>query len=576
MNKKIGIVITTFFRNDLLEKSIKSLEIIKQNQNVEIFIVDQNPTEEKLNKYQGPYFYIPVPYNSGLSYARNEGVKYAKDLECDYVIIWSDSFLANESLDKITYLVENQLFGYDLIGFELKGSICGWEAKMDLIPTKAFQLEFIKKEQQFSKHPDFLLLDCELCRNIFIAKTDTLISSPWDNNLKLCFDKNTPILIKNGLNEIQSQPIFTIFPKSVKQNVYWFGKNSKKQIWTHKGWKKIIAISKKITNEKLYSIYTNNAIIKLTENHPLIINDRKVLAKNLKIGNTINIYPYPKLTNNLNVSEDWAWLLGFFLAEGTCLGTSNRIEITNQDVNRLKKCEKIFNNIGIKCEWYSNLSRKDKCHFLRVRTPKLLINYFKSFYIDKEKIIPNFIYDFKKSARISFLKGFWEGDGSKSVKKPLILSQKNPSIINGLIWLTKDIYKNYLVRERTNNLGNWFTLNLKMYKENHASKIIDIKITEVKDEVYDIECEENILCAGIGNVKVHNCEHESFFHEYKQKGYKVGWTNLIVADKMKDRPDEYAELRRINFNNGQKYLKEKYKIKGWVEYINLDEAKKGY
>lgn len=263
---KICIVITTFLRDELLYKSIQSI-VDNYQSNWQLIIIDQNNESENLtfkkifkSKLIANYVsfeWIHVPYNSGLSYGRNIGVQKAKELDCEYVVIWSDSFLANESLNKINYLVENQLFGYDLIGFELKGSICGWEAKINLIPTKAFQLEFIKKEQQFSKHPEFLLLDCELCRNIFIAKTDTLLSSPWDNNLLLA-------------------------------------------------------------------------------------------------------------------------------------------------------------------------------------------------------------------------------------------------------------------------------------------------------------------------------EHEDFFWQYKQKGYKVGWTNLIVADKMKDRPDEYAELRRINFNNGQKYLKEKYKIKGWVEYINLDEAKKGY
>jgi hypothetical protein len=46
----------------------------------------------------------------------------------------------------------------------------------------------------------------------------------------------------------------------------------------------------------------------------------------------------------------------------------------------------------------------------------------------------------------------------------------------------------------------------------------------------------------------------------------VGWTDLIIAEKMKDRPDEYSEFRRINFNEGIQKLKLKYNIKNWVIY----------
>jgi hypothetical protein len=44
---------------------------------------------------------------------------------------------------------------------------------------------------------------------------------------------------------------------------------------------------------------------------------------------------------------------------------------------------------------------------------------------------------------------------------------------------------------------------------------------------------------------------------------------------MKDRPDEYAEFRRKNFNAGIIKLKEKYKIKQWVTYKNLENSKRG-
>ena len=73
------------------------------------------------------------------------------------------------------------------------------------------------------------------------------------------------------------------------------------------------------------------------------------------------------------------------------------------------------------------------------------------------------------------------------------------------------------------------------------------------------------------NLKL--AEHEDFFFRYGKKGYRVGWTDKVDADKMTDRPDEYAKFRKINFEEGLLYLKKKYKTTGWVNYKNLNRAK---
>jgi glycosyltransferase involved in cell wall biosynthesis len=201
MDNKIGIVITTFLRDELLEKSIKSLELITSQLSIypnwEIIIVDQNPTESKLNHYQGPHHYISVPYNCGLSVARNLGIEYAKNLECNYVLIGSDSFLFNESLNWIDCLCKElgtfkltKEHNFDLIGFELSGCACGWEAKLNLISNEGFELDFIDKENSSDFYSHFhpfhcRIYRCDILRNFFLATTESLINVKWDENLLL-------------------------------------------------------------------------------------------------------------------------------------------------------------------------------------------------------------------------------------------------------------------------------------------------------------------------------------------------------------------------------------------------------
>ena len=204
---KIGIIITTFMRDELLFKSIESL-LANKLDNFQLIIVDQgNETIEKYISHRNIRYYN-VPFNSGLSYCRNYGVQKAKEIGCDYCLIASDSFLFNESIKKINNLVNIlEDTDYDLIGFELSGCVCDWEAKLNLIEGQDFELDFIEKNKnnclkflteatQSSewKNEDgspaligdvINMWNCDIMRNIFIAKTETLLDVKWDNNLKL-------------------------------------------------------------------------------------------------------------------------------------------------------------------------------------------------------------------------------------------------------------------------------------------------------------------------------------------------------------------------------------------------------
>jgi len=195
--KKIGIIITTFERTKLLSKCLyKLVEYLEDNWR--IIIIDQskesNAKKDVINDIR---FTIPdlihyekAPFNSGLSYCRNFGVEKAKELGCEYVVIGSDSFLFNESIkriEEITKILYSDKI--DKCGFQLYNCCCGWEAKLNLIEGKYFELDFVDLNNcslYRNINEDIIpIWEVDICRNFFVATTKSLLDVKWNENFKL-------------------------------------------------------------------------------------------------------------------------------------------------------------------------------------------------------------------------------------------------------------------------------------------------------------------------------------------------------------------------------------------------------
>jgi hypothetical protein len=186
MMNSISFLITTFLRDSLLYKSVQSL-IDNYFEGMNIVIIDQgNPSKEKTEwMYTLPNYcyYFTIKFDSGLSAGRNMGVAISKEFGCEYTFIASDSFLFNESIKK-TPSVIHLLDTYGLVGFSLKNSTCRWEGKLNLIESKCFEIDFCDPNNPID-FPPFKILECEIMRNFFIARTDILLTTKWDENLLL-------------------------------------------------------------------------------------------------------------------------------------------------------------------------------------------------------------------------------------------------------------------------------------------------------------------------------------------------------------------------------------------------------
>lgn len=195
---KIAVIITTFLRDELLQKTVNRL-IENWNEQYVVFIGNQSyqTEEEKLkgfsdfclnlddpthltdNKIQ----HYSLPYDCGLSYARNFLVEKANESGCDYILLMADSLQVSKIYDFsniIGFLEEDNNRG--IVGLDIQDR-CAWEHDLSLIEGESFYLSIPKREPIKYKELSFQPVD--ICRNFFLAKTKVLLESKWDNELKV-------------------------------------------------------------------------------------------------------------------------------------------------------------------------------------------------------------------------------------------------------------------------------------------------------------------------------------------------------------------------------------------------------
>ena len=204
MNNKIGIILTSIERPQALKQSVQSILDIWQgswvlliglqdgyeSESFEIIsqFIKDNPNKE-IKHYN-------LEYNCGISKARNELIHKAYLWNYEYVLLTADSITFDESMKDIFHLFpcfqkskRPEWSYYDLIGLQLNNRI-EWEAKLNLISEQSFELDFIKKipRETFWLTGDmiFNIWPCDIVRNFWIAKTESLLKVPYDEQLIMC------------------------------------------------------------------------------------------------------------------------------------------------------------------------------------------------------------------------------------------------------------------------------------------------------------------------------------------------------------------------------------------------------
>lgn len=205
--EKVAIIYTTFLRDSLMMKTVKSIMDNCQD-NYALLIGDQNKVSETfamkdlvIGFYCTPDYYhnntsisskdvyhYRLPFDCGLSASRNHLVQKAHEMGIKYVLISADSIAFTDKynfepiIDFIKTRNNNAIVGLKLANrqpFEYDMSIDREYGK--------FILDKPSRGKITSTLGNTIIhyQRCDIVKNFFIAPTELLIKFPWRNELKL-------------------------------------------------------------------------------------------------------------------------------------------------------------------------------------------------------------------------------------------------------------------------------------------------------------------------------------------------------------------------------------------------------
>jgi len=335
---------------------------------------------------------------------------------------------------------------------------------------------------------------------------------------------DSPIIIrKNGLLDII--PIYSLFTKWKHGTEIHKLKNI--EVLSSNGFTSLLAVHRHPTQlNKILQIKLRDSIIETTPNHSLFdLNLNVCKAEGLSIGDKIKTIEFPFLSKKTDVTENLAWILGLFVADGTING--NRTIIDNQNIRLLEKAKlnfiKTFGLHGrIQKSPSMNVSR------LIIESKGLSLLFKKWCYIQENKNrftkkIPNIILNSSRESILSFLDGYNAGDGIKSKKvsyKFQGFTTVSKTVATGLCLLIERVLEqNYTVQYDREKNAIKIKLNkphsdmiLKPY--NQIIKINSLPLLERNSKgqilhnrskyLYDLETIDGSFVTGVGHILAHN------------------------------------------------------------------------
>jgi glycosyltransferase involved in cell wall biosynthesis len=186
MKPLIAIIYTTFLREDLAQATIESILNSWSDKFVLMIGEQTNEDYSKLHQLYGKderIVYTKLPFDCGVSFARNALIDKAIESDIPLCILTADSLAFSErtlfNLDKAIDLLSHS--DISILGFDIEHRT-PWEYNLDM-DSKRFILQRLGKDT-LRQERGLSILDCEICRQFFICKTMPVHQVRWDVELK--------------------------------------------------------------------------------------------------------------------------------------------------------------------------------------------------------------------------------------------------------------------------------------------------------------------------------------------------------------------------------------------------------
>ena len=345
-------------------------------------------------------------------------------------------------------------------------------------------------------------------------------------------------------------------------------------VWTNNKWSKIKRVIRHKTNKKIYRVNTNCGVIDVTEDHSLLNTNIEIIKpEECKVKETELLQSYPKFNGNeplhldeimnildkyeeyeRSIEEKKAFIYGVFYGDGRC--EKHSWTLNNQDDKLLNMCLLYLNEIygtDTGFEILNTLESSTVNKLVPCGNIKCMVDLFRPLFYDKDeyKIVPDEIINGDYNVRLNFFLGYYSADISKY--RNINGNVKNISFDNRgkigsaqLYYLVKSLNYNANIRIRKDKPDMYkITCCLDNYRDTQGLKSNVIKkiehIHDIKDNiyVYDLETEEGIFQAGIGEIIVKNTD--SVF-------IKFDTTNLDEAIQLGEEAGELVSKHLISEN----------------------------
>lgn len=200
---------------------------------------------------------------------------------------------------------------------------------------------------------------------------------------------DTPCLLKNKLTgEIETKVICELnYEWTINEvNGKEYGSCNDYYIWSDLGWTDIKQVIRHKVNKKIYRVLTHTSCVDVTEDHSLLdINSNEITANDCIIKETELLHHKYELESIIDygISEDYAYALGYFQADGCCsidgkttnktgtIGTNSRWNISCVYKEPLEKLKNIFEENEIFEESKENEEIIYQCELCKVIFPTI-------------------------------------------------------------------------------------------------------------------------------------------------------------------------------------------------------------
>jgi len=345
--------------------------------------------------------------------------------------------------------------------------------------------------------------------------------------------EHSPILIKNGdvVDIIEIGDLVTLDKDDIHRTVDYSTKDI--EIWDNGCWSKILTATGYRATKELVRLNSRIGSVELTAGHALHTANGPTPVDKLDIGDLVINRELPDYSGNIEIDNDWAWLLGFFAGDGSQHGS--KLEFFNKDIILLRRIEDILKAKyeSARVDWYphaSGFSKGKNNHKIRVSGCSGLVPWLRDncYSMLRLKKVPACILNSTSDVRDNYLMGYCAADGTKSMPKVLqefqYYTTKSPILAAGLLllldWCGHTVTSNVIRKEwdsgrvshyikgqiwskrdkgRPGQCGN-YGHNLRKARLEITKKFVD----EVDGCFYDIETKSGTFCAGAGLLSMNN------------------------------------------------------------------------